>query len=426
MAPFSAHSLSSRAFDPGLTSREFSTQWRGPNEVFSVLLILGGDVVAVALAQLCGGRLTPVAFSFGWVSYAVIALVSVVGENRLMRKPDFSCKVINGKVGYIRDNSSWIIGRMVRDFEYWMDPKTSSRLDEMIEEKWQKSRGKAERVEAGSGKEVKRPKFTGLCVSIYKAGHGEPGQPGHDIIYYSGFVVTIIQLGIAAVPCGLFGDWGTLLITICGIVLSFATGSLPQWSKEKWACRRKTKKDVILTAGNGSQHAIVVLGDGRGLDLEDLAAGQTRMNILISRSTRVAIFSLALLWVVLLIAAASLKENSWFLLATGGIGILQNIVVAGCRRNPEAFGVPLTFVEVIGEIKIMATLYKVEEKYPGLGRNMLDTFFPGKLRDYERDRWNKYGAHHRDNMEGKPVAVQHTAAVVPEVQGSSEERNKQT
>jgi hypothetical protein len=54
-----------RDFDPGLPSAEFSAQWTNPGDVFSVLLILGGDVVARALAQLAGSKVTPVAFSFG-------------------------------------------------------------------------------------------------------------------------------------------------------------------------------------------------------------------------------------------------------------------------------------------------------------------------------------------------------------------------
>jgi hypothetical protein len=62
------------------------------------------------------------------------------------------------------------------------------------------------------------------------------------------------------------------MITVCGITLSFATGSLSQWRKDKWAFRRQTQKDVILTRGNGSAHAIIILGNQKGLDLEDLAA----------------------------------------------------------------------------------------------------------------------------------------------------------
>jgi hypothetical protein len=52
-------------FNPGVPSGEFSDQWKHPGDVFSVLLILGGDVVGRALAQLVGGWLTPPTFSFG-------------------------------------------------------------------------------------------------------------------------------------------------------------------------------------------------------------------------------------------------------------------------------------------------------------------------------------------------------------------------
>jgi hypothetical protein len=54
-----------RKVDPGVPSSEFSDQWKDPSDVFSVLLILGGDVVGRALAQLTGSPVTPVAFSFG-------------------------------------------------------------------------------------------------------------------------------------------------------------------------------------------------------------------------------------------------------------------------------------------------------------------------------------------------------------------------
>jgi hypothetical protein len=57
----------------------------------------------------------------GWVAYAVTAVVSAIGENKLMPVPDCTCKVINRRTGYVRDNSSWIIGRIVQDFESWID-----------------------------------------------------------------------------------------------------------------------------------------------------------------------------------------------------------------------------------------------------------------------------------------------------------------
>jgi hypothetical protein len=46
-------------------------QWSDPKDIFTILMITGGQVVQHALAQLCTGpvpRFTPVAFSFGWVT----------------------------------------------------------------------------------------------------------------------------------------------------------------------------------------------------------------------------------------------------------------------------------------------------------------------------------------------------------------------
>jgi len=54
-----------REFLPELASDELRTQFSHPTDVFSVLLLLGGDVIARALAQLAGGMVTPVAVSFG-------------------------------------------------------------------------------------------------------------------------------------------------------------------------------------------------------------------------------------------------------------------------------------------------------------------------------------------------------------------------
>ncbi|KAJ9643884.1 hypothetical protein H2199_003750 [Coniosporium tulheliwenetii] len=379
-----------RKFDPGVPSGEFSDQWKNPSDVFSVLLILGGDVVGRALAQLAGSPVTPVAFSFGWVAYAVTAVVSAIGENKLMPLPDCACKVINGRTGYVRDNSSWIIGRIVRDFESWMDDgkrdgRIRTHLRGMLDQRWEKDKLAAENKKAGSGKDVARPSQAGLCVSIYKADRARPGYPGYDLVYFIGFATTVFQLGIAAIPCGMFGDWGIFLVTTSGILLSFATGSISQWSKEKWACRRNSGKTVILTRGNGSQHAVVIIGDGKGLDLEDLAAGPTNVDVSASYTTRIAVTLLAAFWILLLITAAGIKQNTWFLLAIGGIGILQNIFAF-----PEAFGVPLIFDNVIGEPKVMDTLFAVEKAYPRLGKSMLDTFFPGKLRPKEEKKWHEF------------------------------------
>ncbi|KAI1738027.1 hypothetical protein F4680DRAFT_460126 [Xylaria scruposa] len=373
--------ISQRAFNPNSSSSEFFQQWSNPSDVFSVLLILGGDVVGRAVAQLAGSRVTPVAFSFGWVSYAVTAVVHAFGENKLVPVADCACKVINGRNGFVRDNSSWILGRIMRDFETWKDDglrngPIQTRIDELLEN------------EKNSGKTTERPNRAGLCISIYKAGKAKPGHPGYDRAYFAGFVTVVAQLGLAAIPCGLYGHWAILVVTAAGIALSFVTGAVPQWTREKWACRRNATKTTILTRGNGSQHAIVILGTGDGLDLEDLAAAGSMS--FPSRLTRCATLVLAALWILLLITAAGIRENTWYLLAIGSIGMLDNIYVAGASRSPKDFGIPLQFVEVIGHNKVMNALFEVESRYPRVGQSMVRIFFPGELEPHEQVEWDRY------------------------------------
>ncbi len=67
MAPFDRRD---QDFDLNAPSAAFKGVWASPsNYAFTILLLLGGDVVGRALAQLAGGRITPVAFSFGKISY---------------------------------------------------------------------------------------------------------------------------------------------------------------------------------------------------------------------------------------------------------------------------------------------------------------------------------------------------------------------
>jgi len=117
--------------------------------------------------------------------------------------------------------------------------------------------------------------------------------------------------------------------------------------------------------------------------LQNLASRLIRHLILRLR----ILLGLAALWILLLITAAGQKANTWFLLAVGGIGILQNVYVAGAPRNIENFGIPLEYVTVFGDASVMETLFQVEEQYEGVGRSMLGEFYHGNLREKERIRW---------------------------------------
>jgi hypothetical protein len=357
------------------------------------LLVIGGDVIQKAIAQLAGRRLAPVAFSFGWVAYSFSALLSVVGDGRLMPPPDFEGKVINAENGYVRANKSWVLGRLIRDFEHPL------------------------------------PDNIGLSITVFEAAPDqEAGVPSVDWCWISGLVVIAAQLGIAAIPAGMHENWGILLVTAAGILLALATSALPQWKFEKWASRRETKKVVSLTGGNGTRHVMVIIGKKRGLDLEDLAAAESprmrrrgdergrwkdvivedagmtekpqhvrKNEVLMIRDlpaafwiTRVICLINAFLWLAFLITVTSLRQNTWYLLAVGGIGMIQNVVVAGARRSPSANGIHLKRIEKFEQRKVMDALMDLETAYPTVGRSLVPEFFSDArgLKPVERKWWD--------------------------------------
>jgi hypothetical protein len=386
--------LTAKPFDISLSSSvQFGAQWAQPQNILDLLQIIGGDVIQHALAQLSGGYFTPVPFSFGWIAYSFNSMFAV-GDKKLMPEPDYPSIVINAQSGYIRDNRSWVIGRVLRDFDYWK-PKAVGVVEEKIIDDAREAELNTAKHAVGTslGQDdaipiPNRRKRAGLCISIFvtSSSHRAGTDIAKDWVFYSGIFTIVVQLSISAIPLGLYGQWDILVITIWGTILALASGAIPQWKAEKWQCRQG-KKTVILTKGNGAQHAIVIIGSNeRALDLEDLADSDGVKSPL---SLRLYTALLAVLWLALLITVSGVTQNSWFLLAVGGLGMVQNVLAAGAPRRPSAVGFHLELLEVIGHYRVMTALMKLEDKYPGVGANMVTTFFPGKLLENEERFWEE-------------------------------------
>ncbi len=373
------------------TGVELSSQWSNPADILSLLLIVGSNVVQSALAQLSDGLITPVCFSFGWVAYSFITLAAMAGTGRLMPDVDFPCKVINLQNGYARENRSWVVGRVLRD------------ATEMLGDE-------------------------GMCVKVLEAREAKEGAAGlgqKDVIWWASLGTMIVQLGVAAVPWSVDNDWGVLMITAIGTLLALLTGSLPQWKVEKSAGRKNSKKWIAVTVGNGSRQILVFKGNGKSMDLEDLASGQgpkcarswsdsrwftraiakvapdgklqveeeKRKTVTFNRLplgfwfTRFACSGLTLCWIALLISTSGMKANTWFLIIIGAIGMLQNSIVAAISRTPQTRG--LHFDEVLNMRlhKTMDALMDLEVMMPGKVRVLLKEFFPGHLLPDEQAWW---------------------------------------
>jgi hypothetical protein len=213
------------------------------------------------------------------------------------------------------------------------------------------------------------------------------GEPVRDLIFWSGPLVSMAQMVIALIPVMTDGDWFVLVITICGTFLAITTGSLPAWACEKWACRRGTHSPFVLTRGNGSPHAILILGNDRSLNLEDLAVASRTHHGQSDKITRACLGVLSMLWILLLVSAAGVASGAIYLLAVGGLGMLHCIFVVGSRRRPSAFGVHLEYRGVVGDMTVMGALLQCEERYPAVGKALLPIFFPGKLLPDEVTQW---------------------------------------
>lgn len=212
-------------------------QLRNPAEVLTVLLLIGGDIVQKACAQLsCGDRgtfiPTPVAFSFGWVAYAFGALMSAFGDGSLMPAPDLTSFVVTVN-GQFKTNESWVLSRLIRDLEL-----------------------ENARFEVDAQTRGKKLQLGGLRIVFYQT-NGDSNTPYRDHVWKSWMICIPLQFCVAAIPMH-HSNWSILTVTAIGTLLAVVTGSLKHWSKEKYSGRPEALNTYILTRGNGHGHAFVI------------------------------------------------------------------------------------------------------------------------------------------------------------------------
>ncbi|KAL8690824.1 MAG: hypothetical protein Q9218_003820 [Villophora microphyllina] len=184
-----------------------------------------------------------------------------------------------------------------------------------------------------------------------------------DGIWFFAWTRIIVQFLVALLPLICYGDASTLVLTSSGTNLALFCGWLPRWKEEKWCGRENTKHDFCLLEGSGGLHVMVVCGNGEGWNFEDLAGGRVLDCNYIGVSTFVQI----LLWVRLLVAVAREEGQTWFLMTVGGVGILQNIIIAGYGRRASAFKFYLRKRKGLHHPQVRDALCQLEEEVPDAG-----------------------------------------------------------
>ncbi|CAF9940720.1 hypothetical protein IMSHALPRED_002139 [Imshaugia aleurites] len=356
-------------------------QFKNPAEILGILLLIGGDAIRKAIAQLAGPRVAPVAFSFGWVAYSFGALLSIWGDGRLLPEPDVHSMVINHRSGNTKQNESWVLGRLVRDLEMHFSTDMS-------------------KTKESGGKDFHIIKLEAMNIwekRRHWSGKDRPDPPAHDLIWWSFFGCVVVQLGLAVAPIFIdhSGNWRILLVTGAGTMLAIIHGSLPQCKEEKYECEMTEEgKDTtyIVTRGNSHQYAFVIRSPPgkRTLNMEHLAVSRRIGGRNVMKYITAV---LAVCWIVLLVAIGGLEQDTWFLLGVGGIGMFHNLWVAGHARTTSAHGIPLDIENakcLTHSAKgVMDGLMKAERTEPGVGLALLKVYFPGRLSPDEDEWWAK-------------------------------------
>ncbi|KAL8775083.1 MAG: hypothetical protein Q9209_000562 [Squamulea sp. 1 TL-2023] len=376
---------------------------------------MNGDMVQKALAQLSGPTFVPVAFSFGWVVYSIQAFSSAIGTGRLMPPaPDVESIIVNVGSGHSRPNRSWILGRLLRDWDYEsqsdqglnitvLDAVSRAKLVEDIKKQTLLLGGTDDIELAGTsrpGDSTPAPwleRYYKMCptkvLSIilnlqvwWKIRLLDKGN-----VWIFAWSTIVLQFLVAAVPLKLHHDASTMVITGFGTVFALGYGALPRWKEEKHHCRTNTPHNFCLLEGNGAAHVMVVCGNGEGLNLEDLAGARVPRR----RYTAPLTVVLTLLSIGLLITIAREEVQTWFLMMIGGLGILQNIVVAGSPRPASALGFYLKKRRMICCKKVRNALVEADMEVPGAGSALRPLLFPGPATDSDDEAFEVVKVRHK-------------------------------
>ncbi|KAI0704643.1 hypothetical protein C8Q76DRAFT_697202 [Earliella scabrosa] len=175
-----------------------------------------------------------------------------------------------------------------------------------------------------------------------------------------------------------------------GMWLSFMGGlvMLYQRKKELRSARAvpANKREVVcITSGNGSTDAVVVVTEGGGAKLEDIAGGRAGG---LDAMAGIALTGLIALWVVWVVAFTQLEiHDACCVLGIAALGTAQAIYAARTWRGEKALGFELANKEVVHEDKVMEALMRAENVESGVGLALLPVFFPGPLRPKEEEYW---------------------------------------
>ena len=162
---------------------------------------------------------------------------------------------MNVDTGDKRVNKSWVLSRLLRDWEKratydYSEPALVIAIFKVREED-RKQRDMTDRARRRV-QDLEKNKKAKVDASTIQA-----GVPELDLQWYTGILVIIAQLIIATIAGIVFKLWLIMTVTIVGTILCLAGSALSQLKQEKWSCRKISEgvpdegapkhKTIILT-----------------------------------------------------------------------------------------------------------------------------------------------------------------------------------
>ncbi|KAI0367089.1 hypothetical protein BV20DRAFT_970961 [Pilatotrama ljubarskyi] len=220
-----------------------------------------------------------------------------------------------------------------------------------------------------------------------------PGAPAKDAISYAAIAAITIQLvGAGILPILGVASQRVFAVTAAGILLSTAAGTVLRRQQQKELCSARDvhpdrREVACITSGNGSADAVVIVSEGGGVRIEDLAAGRAGG---LGFAPTLGVGVLLALWTIVLLALTTLeRSDAWSMLALSGVGAAYTAYAARKWRSSAALGFNFSgeTKKVVRADKVMEVLMKAEEIETGVGSALLPIFFPGQLRVEEELWW---------------------------------------
>ncbi|KAI0722358.1 hypothetical protein C8T65DRAFT_137217 [Cerioporus squamosus] len=319
-----------------------------PGIALALYLCLTPDIMQRAQAIPGSG-----VFCLEWPRY----LVSLLARENAPPAHDWPSTLINVKTGYARTNRSATL-------EHLMQSHAS------------------------------KPTSRGLTLTfLYTSQVPGAPLPGNDVVGWSGIAMMLVQIMGASLLGRVGASHNVYQFVSAGMYLSML-GSITLLYQRKKQLRsarivpENQREAVCITSGNGSTDAIVVVTEGGGAKLEDIAAARTSG---LGTGGRVFVAVLLTAWVGFLLVFTQLSAlDAWCVLGVCALGTAHATYLARTWRSGKGLG--FKFAEerrkVVHADKVMAALMKAEEIEEGVGLALLPVFFPGPLRPKEEEWWD--------------------------------------